>query len=127
MWSAITPSDIAGYPADGGKALMGDASWASVMRLVGISGAVQVRAIATQTISFPANDASGLSQANVPIGFSWSNHIAYIVTYFWPYGHWNFRMKIPGFPNAPSYGTIVIENTGGAQQFGVAALTIGVP
>lgn len=89
-------------------------------------GRAEMRFIPTATYAFPANDASGNSAATINLGITWSQHLAFFPTYFWPLGHWNWNPKLSKV-NDNSSGEVMINNAGGAQSFDVAALSIGIP
>lgn len=84
------------------------------------------RFIPEQTIAFPTNDGSGKSDGVVPLGFTWTTHLAFIIVKCWPLAHWAFYIKGGGWPQSTSQGGIILNNAP-AQNFLVTAISIGIP
>lgn len=105
VWSAITPADISGYPADARKALLGDGTWGPAMRQFGGSysaGDVKMQVGRVDGLTLPAGDPATL---DVTLITAWPNaHVAFFAS-IWPGAHWNLYCRAPGLPNGLTKGS----------------------
>ena len=121
VWTAINGADIAGYPADQSKALMGDATWQNVVRVLNNAATYKIQFGGNGSVAFPAGAGTIVS---VNLTTPWPN--AHFATFcnVWPLAHWGFSYQ-SCLVNGLGAFNIAVSQTGGAQNMALNWVSFG--